>query len=180
MTQPLPKTLRAALCGIGLLAATSAFADAADACRALADSRALSAALIGTQFADAQAFARTRSSMAAVDRRLGPDADALGGSASARHFLASMDAHADVLLKQHDVVLQVHERLRAVSRASIDLLEASETLESLLVQSNAGPAHVVAASQSRDAQHAPGPQRRYLHGLGKASARSRSFCWART
>lgn len=147
LIRPSLTTLRAALCGIGLLAATSAFADATAACRALADSRALSAALIGTQFADAQAFDRVRTSMAAVDRRLGPDADVLGGSASARHFLASLDAHADVLLKQRDVVQQVHERLRAISHASIDLLEASETLESFMLQANASAAHLAAASQ---------------------------------
>ncbi|MFL6680585.1 MAG: hypothetical protein ACJ8IK_19765 [Burkholderiaceae bacterium] len=139
-------TLRAALCCLGLLAATSVFADD-DACRALADSRALSAALIGTLFGDAQSFDRTQASMAAVNRDVRPGSDPTAGDAAFRRLLAGMSARADVLQQQRDVLQQVHEHLGAISRASGDLLEASETLGSLMLQANASPAHVAAVMQ---------------------------------
>ena len=141
-----PARLRAIACGVGLLAATGAFADDG-ACRALADSRALSAALIGTLFADAQSFDRTQASMAAVNRDVRVDSDAPAGDQAFKRLLASMSAHANVLQQQREVVRQDHERLGAISRASSDLLEASETLSSLLLQNNAGAAHIAAVLQ---------------------------------
>jgi len=140
-------TLRAALYGLGLLAATSVFAGD-DACRAQADSRALSAALIGTLFGDVQSFDRTQASMAAVNRdvRLEGD-DATASDAAFRRLLAGMTARANVLQQQREVVQQVHEHLGAISRASGDLLDASENLSSLMLQANASPAHVAAVMQ---------------------------------
>lgn len=139
-------TLRAALCGLGLLSATPVFADD-DACRAQADSRALSAALIGTLSGDAQSFDRTRASMAAVNRDVRLGSDTAAGDAAFARFLAGMSARANVLQQQRAVAQEVHDRLGAISRASSDLLEASETLGSLLLQANASPAHIAAAMQ---------------------------------
>jgi twitching motility protein PilJ len=139
-------TLRAALYGLGLLAAASVFADDG-ACRAQADSRALSAALIGTLSGDAQSFDRTQASMAAVNRDVRLGSDTTADDAAFRRFLAGMSARANVLQQQREIVQQVHERLGAISRASSDLLDASETLSSLMLQANASPAHVAAVMQ---------------------------------
>lgn len=138
--------LRVFLFGTSLLAASPAFADDG-ACRALADSRGLSAALVGTLFGDAQSFERTQASIAAIGRDVRPDPDAPANSVASERFLASMKTHADQLLQQRDLVRLDHERLRDISGAANDLLEATETLNSLLLQNNAGVVHINAALQ---------------------------------
>jgi hypothetical protein len=131
--------LGAVACAVGLLVARGAFAGDG-ACRALADSRGLSAALVGTLYADAQSFDRTQASVAAVDQDIGADP-------LYRRLVAGMVRKASILQAQREVVRQAHESLVAISRASGDLLEASETLSSLMLQSGASPAHIAAVLQ---------------------------------
>jgi len=138
--------LRVASCGLGLLAAAPAFADD-DACRALADSRTLSAALIGTLQGDAQSFDRTRASVDAVNRDVRLDDSPANSAAGMRRLVAGITARANLLQQHRAMVQQVHEHLGAISRNSSSLLDASEGLASLLLQAGASPAHLAAGMQ---------------------------------
>ena len=82
--------------GLSVLATTSTFADD-DACRALADSRALSATLVGTLYGDAQSFDRTRASVAAVNRDLRLDEEASASASAMKRLVAGLSARANVL-----------------------------------------------------------------------------------
>ena len=124
------------------LAATPVFAVSVE-CHALADSRPLSAALIGTLLGDAQSFDRVQASFVAVNQDLGKEP----ASAALRPLLASMNAHADQLLQQRELVRQDRERLLGISRNSNDLLEASEVLASLMLQNGANAAETAAILQ---------------------------------
>jgi twitching motility protein PilJ len=55
------------------------------------------------------------------------------------------EKNASIILKQRDILTQVGESLRTISRQSSDLLEIAETVSSLKLQQNASPAELSAA-----------------------------------
>ena len=137
---------------IALLAETVLADDAVHAvpvaCRALADSRVISAATIGTLLGDVQSFDRVQASLVATKQDFEADA-ALAEPATAelRPMLANMSANADLLLQRRQLVLQTHEQLRLVSRASNDLLESIETMTALMLQNGSSVVDINAALQ---------------------------------
>ncbi len=142
---------RLAACGVAAALAAPVLAQGATsivplACRALADSRTLSAALPGTLFGDAQSFERVQASSVAIDQMAASD---FGASDPALHqLLLTMGRNAEFLLQRRELVMHDLERIHAISLASSDLLEQSELLSSALLMNGGTSAETSAALQA--------------------------------
>ena len=142
---------RLAVCGVAAalaipVMAQDATSTQAAACRALADTRTLSAALVGTLFGDMQSFERVQASSAAINQLA---ASGLAASDPVLHqLLTTVGRRADFLLQRREIVLHDVERIHAISSASSDLLEQSELLASGLLMNAGTSAETGAALQA--------------------------------